>query len=156
MVQDALPIRVLLVEPNSTLRLAILDVLQGNSFAVEACDSLEQVMHRAPDGREAVALVAWQAMGGLLADEHRNHLVKVTNCVRLLVMVPRRWARLLDATDLSAVVAGIVPKPFEAEELVAAIRAAAAIPSEVATYLAKTRKGPRPLSAPERPASASS
>lgn len=116
--------RVLLVEPNAPLRSAILELLTASHLDVEVCESLDQVMMQSSDGQETVALVAWQAMGGLLADEHRNHLLRISNRVRLLVMVPRRWARLLDATDLSAVVAGIVPKPFEADELLAAIGAA--------------------------------
>jgi DNA-binding response OmpR family regulator len=124
MAQHLASTRVLLVEPNSALRSAILDLLTASHIEVETCESLDQVMMHSSDGQETVALVAWQAMGGLLADEHRDHLLRISNRVRLLVMVPRRWSRLLDATDLRAVVAGIVPKPFEADELLAAISAA--------------------------------
>ena len=46
--------------------------------------------------RDEVALVAWQAMDGLLADDHRHHLQQLTQRLRLVVMVPRAWARLLE------------------------------------------------------------
>src|SRR5262245_36812780 len=110
--------RVALVEPNAALRSAVVAVLEGAQFDVAVCESLEQVLKQTSAEHGAVALVAWQAMDGLLADEHRNHLLKLTHRVRLVIMVPRRWSRLLDATDLGDVVAGIVAKPFEADELI--------------------------------------
>ncbi len=125
MAQPGSFVRVLLLEPNATSRSAILSVLDSSHYDVDVCDSLDQVLVHAST-HDTVALVAWQAMNGLLADEHRNHLLKLTNRLRLVIMVPRRWARLLVTTDLGGVVAGIVPKPFEADELVSAIRGAAA------------------------------
>ncbi len=123
--------RVFLVEPNASLRSAEQAVLEAARFDVAVCTSLEQVVVQTRADRGAVALVAWQAMDGLLADEHRNHLLKLTHQVRLLVMVPRRWSRLLDATDLGDVVAGIVAKPFEADELIEAVRAASREPADL-------------------------
>ena len=123
--------RVFLVEPNASLRGAVLAVLEGAEFEVTPCDTLDQVLVQTSAEHGAVALVAWQAMDGLLADDHRNHLLKLTHRVRLVIMVPRRWSRLLDATDLGDVVAGIVPKPFEADELIAAVRAASREPVDV-------------------------
>jgi len=116
--------RVLLIEPNPSLRSAMLAVLEGAEFEVTLCDTLDQVLLQTSAEHGAVALVAWQAMDGLLADEHRNHLLNLTRRVRLVIMVPRRWSRLLDATDLGDIVAGIVAKPFEADELIGAVRAA--------------------------------
>jgi len=116
--------RVLLIEPNTSLRSAVLAVLEGAEFEVTLCDRLDQVLSQTSAEHGAVALVAWQAMDGLLADEHRNHLLNLSRRVRLVLMVPRRWSRLLDATDLGDIVAGIVAKPFEADELIAAVRAA--------------------------------
>jgi CheY-like chemotaxis protein len=118
------PIRLLLVEPNPTARAAIRELLDPQQYRVEVCDSLDQVIAQSGGAPNLVALVAWQAMGGLLADEHRNHLLKVTNRIRLIVLVPRRWAPLLEPTDLGKVVAGIVPKPFEPDELATALDAA--------------------------------
>ena len=102
----------------------MLAVLEGAEFEVTLCDTLDQVLLQTSAEHGAVALVAWQAMDGLLADEHRNHLLNLTRRVRLVIMVPRRWSRLLDATDLGDIVAGIVAKPFEADELIGAVRAA--------------------------------
>ena len=123
--------RVLLVEPNAPLRGAVVAVLEGAEFEVTLCDTLDQVLAQPSAEQGGVALVAWQAMDGLLADEHRIHLLKLTHRVRLVIMVPRRWSRLLDATGLGDVVAGIVPKPFEADELIAAVRAASREPVDV-------------------------
>jgi DNA-binding response OmpR family regulator len=125
-VQDA-P-RILVLEPNHQLRSAVLSLLAAERYAVEVCDSLEQVLAQHDHARPTVALVAWQSMEGLLAEEHRHTLRALTRRVRMVVMVPRRWARLLDSTDLAATVAGLVAKPFEAEELLEKLQAALAIP----------------------------
>src|SRR5437867_623181 len=91
---------VLVVEPNPALRSAILAVLDAERYQVEACESLQQVLV-CQDGRaRVIALVAWQSMDGLLAEQQRQRLVEVTSRLRLVLMVPRRWARLLDSTDL--------------------------------------------------------
>ena len=94
----------------------------AEQYEVETCASLEQAVARASGHSEALALVAWQCMEGLLADEHRHSLRELTRELRLVVMVPRRWARILEGTDLG--VTGIVPKPFGADELVASVRQA--------------------------------
>ena len=109
--------RVLLLEPNAALRSAIMTVLGAEHYQVDVCDSLEDVLVGTDHLAQTVALVAWQSMEGLLAEEHRHHLTELTRRVRLVVMVPRRWARLLESTDLASAVAGLVAKPFEAQEL---------------------------------------
>src|SRR5438105_7065153 len=126
-----LPPRILVLEPNSQLRAAVLSLLAAERYTVEECDSLEQVLARHDDARPTVALVAWQSMEGLLAEEHRHTLREVTRRLRMVVMVPRRWARLLESTDLSETVAGLVAKPFEAEELLDKLQAALAIPVDL-------------------------
>jgi len=130
MADPSLPRRILLVEPNAALRSAIISVLEAVQCSVEVCDSLDSVVTRGYGADDEVALVAWQAMGGLLGDEHRYHLQKLTQHLRLVVMVPRTWARLLDATDLGGCVGGIIPKPFEADELLSVLRAAMRAPSQ--------------------------
>jgi DNA-binding response OmpR family regulator len=128
MVQLASSTRVLLVEPNVALRSAIVTLLEAAQFDVDVCETLGDAVARTSGARDPVALVAWQAMGGLLADDRRGHLVRLTSRVRVVLMVPRRWARLLEATDLSGIVAGILPKPFEADALLDAVRAATCQP----------------------------
>jgi DNA-binding response OmpR family regulator len=127
---DATLGHVLLVEPNPALRSAILLVLDAERYHVEACDSLEQVLVRQDGRARVIALVAWQSMEGLLAEQHRQRLVELTSRLRLVLMVPRRWARLLDRTDLGAAVAGFVSKPFEADELLATLQRALGTPVE--------------------------
>jgi DNA-binding response OmpR family regulator len=118
--------RVLLLEPNAPLRAAILTILSAEHYQTEAVDTLDEVLPRAARDERSVALVAWQSMEGLLAEEHRHDLVELSRRLRLVVMVPRRWARLLGATDLPAAVTGLISKPFEADELIASIDAALA------------------------------
>jgi len=107
--------RVLLVEPNTVLRSAIETVLQAEDYQVEACESLDEAVHRADERAQVIALVAWQSMEGLLAEERRHHLGELTKRLRLVLMVPRRWTRLLDQTDLGTYVNGLIAKPFEAD-----------------------------------------
>jgi hypothetical protein len=120
--------QVLLLEPNYQLRSAILSVLDEERYLVETCDCLEQVLVRADASGRTIALVAWQSMEGLLAEEHRENLAELSRRVRLLVMVPRHWARLLQSTDLGSLVAGLVAKPVQAEELFGKLEQALAIP----------------------------
>src|SRR3954453_3794083 len=70
--------RVLLLEPNAGLRTAIYEVLTSEQYAVEHYQSLDQVVASA-HGTYHVALVAWQSMEGLLADEHRHTLAQLTD-----------------------------------------------------------------------------
>jgi DNA-binding response OmpR family regulator len=113
---------ILLVEPNAPLRSAIRTLLAAERYQVELCDSLEQVRTRTNGRQSAIALVAWQSMDGLLAEDRREHLVELTRGVRLVLMVPRRWSRLLQQTELCHAVAGLVAKPFEADELLGTLQ----------------------------------
>ena len=116
--------RVLLLEPNAPLRSAVQTVLSSEHYEVQICSSLEQVLVQADGHPPTVALVAWQSMEGLLAEEHRHDLAELTRRLRLVVTVPRRWARLLERTDVADIVAGLVAKPFEADELLQAVQRA--------------------------------
>lgn len=120
--------RVLLLEPSAPLRSAVLAVLRSEQYEVQTCGSLEDLLARSDGHPATVALVAWQSMEGLLAEEHRNHLVELTQRIRLVLMVPRRWARLLERTDVAQTVAGLVAKPFEADELLQALQRALVSP----------------------------
>jgi FixJ family two-component response regulator len=123
--------RVIVVEPNAALRSALLTLLAAERYEVESCNSLEQVVLRSNNAPHVVALVAWQSMQGLLTEEHRHNLYELTRRLRLVLMVPRRWARLLDQTDLGVVVTGFVAKPFEADELLHALQQALLRPAEI-------------------------
>jgi CheY-like chemotaxis protein len=112
---------VVLLEPNATLREAIAEVLTSENYTVEACQSLDEVIARSR-GEHEIALVAWQSMERLLADEHRPALLALTKRLRLLLMVPRRWKRLVDQSDLGFV--GTLSKPFGADDLLFSIAAA--------------------------------
>ncbi len=125
--------RVLLIEPNAALRSAIVTLLDAERYEVELCESLEQALRRTNDSARDVALVAWQSMEGLLADEHRHRLLEFTRRLRLVLMVPRRWLRLLEHTDLGVTVTGLIAKPFEADELFGTLQRALLAPAEEAS-----------------------
>lgn len=116
--------RVVLLEPNAALRSAIVTLLRAEQYNVEISDSFEHVQELANAPGNTVALVAWQSMQGLLAEARRESLLEVTRRLRLVVMVPRAWARLLENTDLPTAVAQLIAKPFEADELLAKLNAA--------------------------------
>ncbi len=122
------PPRVLLLEPNAALRSAIVTLLGAEQFCVELCQSFDEVLSRADEAEPTVALVAWQSMQGLLAEDNRASLVDLSRRLRLVVMVPRRWAKLLETTDLHSALAGMVAKPFAADELLDRLRSALEVP----------------------------
>lgn len=122
--EDARP-RVLIVEPNIALRSAIETVLTAQDLTVEVCGTLQQLLVRSEATTPAVALVAWQAMDGLLAEEHRPDLLDLSKRFRLVVMVPRRWLKLLENTDLGVSIAAMIPKPIEADQLIETVERAA-------------------------------
>jgi DNA-binding response OmpR family regulator len=132
---------VLLLEPNASLRAAVLTILSAEHYQTEAIDSLDEVLARASSTERSVALVAWQSMEGLLAEEHRHHLAELCRRLRLVVMVPRRWARLLEVTDLPATVTALISKPFEADELIETLEAALARPIAPHALAADGRTG---------------
>lgn len=123
--------RILLVEPNAALRSAIVTVLAAERYDVELCDTLEQAREWMDAGERVLALVAWQSMQGLLAEERRQTLVELTSRLRLVLMVPRHWLRLLERTDLGAAVTGFIAKPFQADELLGTLERALLVPAEV-------------------------
>jgi len=118
--------RVLLLEPNVALRSAITTILGAERYRVEVVDSLEQLLDESAPFDSTVALVAWQGMHGLLAEERRSDLADVTRRVRLVLMVPRPWWRLLEGSHLTRAVTGLIAKPFEADELLATVQTALA------------------------------
>jgi len=120
--------RVLLVEPNAPLRSAVVAVLKAEQYEVQTCGSLQDALVHTDGQAPTVALVAWQSMNGLLAEERRHALEDLTRRVRLVVMVPRHWAHLLEQTNVASTVAGIVAKPFAADELLHVLRRALRVP----------------------------
>lgn len=118
--------RVLLLEPNVALRSAITTILGAERYEVDVVESLEQLLEESAPFDSTVALVAWQGMQGLLAEERRSDLKDVARRIRLVVMVPRPWWRLLEGTDLTRAVMGLIAKPFEADELLATVQTALA------------------------------
>ena len=130
--------RVLVLEPNAALRSALVTLLTAEHYGVEAHTSLEQVVAAADGSVDAVGLIAWQSMRGLLAEERRRDLVELAARVRIVVMVPRTWARLLESTEVTRIVAGLVAKPFQADELLGVLKNALATPLSGERLLKRT------------------
>jgi len=105
-------------------------ILSAEGFEVQRVDSLDEALACARSADQTVAVVAWQSMDGLLAEERRHNLKELARRLRLVVMVPRRWARLLHATDLPQTGIALVAKPFEADELISQIELALGQPLE--------------------------
>jgi len=95
-------------------------VLTADGYQVQTCDSLPRLMAHAPFAERDLALVAWQSMQGMLADEHRHELARFAARVPIVLIVPRRWLRLLQQTDLCAT--ALLPKPFDPDELRMCVR----------------------------------
>ena len=114
--------RIFVVEPNVAVRAGIVDILASEQYEVQVCTSLGQVIRAAASHPSSVALVAWQGMDGLLTEEHRHDLVECVRRLRLVIMIPRRWSRLLDADALAS--AQLLEKPFDGDELLAVIKRA--------------------------------
>ena len=117
------PRRVLLLEPSPSLRQAVEAVLSAEGYLVTPCDSIEQLVARAHESAPELALAAWQTLNGLLSDERRHDLAAVTRRVRLVLMVPRSWLRILQPGELG--LAGLLAKPIDPDELLECVRRAA-------------------------------
>jgi len=106
---------VFLLEPKADLRHALEELLSAQGYLVVACDSLPDLLARATATRCDLALIAWQGMQGLLADEHRRDLTQLAERLPMVIMVPRSWFRVLHPPDLA--VRALLGRPFDAEEL---------------------------------------
>jgi DNA-binding response OmpR family regulator len=107
--------RLFLLESNTTVRDAIHYVLCAEGYDIQACDSLPQLIAHAPFADGDFALLAWQSMDGLLSETHRHDMAQLAELLPIVLIVPRRWLRLLTPGDFS--VTALLPKPFDPEEL---------------------------------------
>ena len=73
------------------------------------------------EGTSGVAVLDWTMAAGLLTDEHRHDLAKLTRRIPLVVLVPEKWLRQMSAEDFG--VAALVPKGWAAEALLPALEA---------------------------------
>jgi DNA-binding response OmpR family regulator len=116
--------RILLVVRDPRLRPALDVLLRGEGFEPVACAGIASLATRSSDSDEIV-LLDWTMAEGLLADEHRPGLRALARRVPIVLMVPSRWASLLSEEDLG--IAALLPKPFNADALLAALRRASLV-----------------------------
>ncbi len=120
-----------------SLRRLLRLLLPTEGWSVEAAASLAEARERARSG--GVLLADWGRLDGLMAEERRSELSALAGEVPLVVVVPGFWSRYLSAADLG--IAALLPKPFGAVELMAALDLAATWSSAAAPAPAP----PRPL-----------
>jgi hypothetical protein len=109
-----------LVVRDSRLRALLARVLSEGSWSVVAETSVLQ-LSRSIEGSGGVAVLDWTMADGLLTDEHRCDLARLTRRIPLVVLVPEKWLRQMSAEDFG--VAALVPKGWAAEALLPALEA---------------------------------
>ena len=117
--------RILLVLRDSRLRAALDVLLQGEGFDPVTCAGIASLTTAASGESDDIALVDWTMAEGLLAEEHRPGLRALARRVPMVLMVPCRWASLLSEEDLG--IAALLPKPFDADTLLAAVSRASLV-----------------------------
>ena len=117
--------RILMVLRDSRLRAALDILLRGEGFEPVTCTGIASLTTAASGESDEIALVDWTMAEGLLAEEHRPGLRALGRRVPMVIMVPCRWASLLSEEDLG--IAALLPKPFDADTLLAAVRRASLV-----------------------------
>lgn len=106
--------RVHLLVRDARLRGMLTRALSDAGWCVGAQTTLRDLWN----GTEAtggVAVLDWTMAGGLLNEEHRQDLSRVTRRIPLVVLVPEAWLRQMSAADFG--VAALVPKGWAAVAL---------------------------------------
>jgi len=127
-----------LLDSNHATRAGIQQLLSQHGHTVVTCNSFAGLLTHAPFTDADLALVAWQTMGGLLADEHRDDLARLAERVPMAIMVPRNWLRFLNANDLG--VKALLPRPFDPVELLVCVSATAESATEGAQAAVETAR----------------
>ena len=115
---------ILLVVRDARLRAGLDALLRDEGFEPVVCPGIASLATRSGDSDEIV-LLDWTMAGGLLADEQRPGLLALARRVPIVLMVPSRWASLISEEDLG--IAALLPKPFNADALLAALRRASLV-----------------------------
>jgi DNA-binding response OmpR family regulator len=106
--------RVHLVVRDARLRAIITRVLSDGGWWVDAEANVRQLWSSI-EGTSGVAVLDWTMADGLLTDEHRHDLSRLTRRIPLVVLVPEKWLRQMSAEDFG--VAALVPKGWASEAL---------------------------------------
>ncbi len=113
--------RVLLVEPDDTLREVIAAVLSDEGFLVVRCESLAAAHLEAGQTAGDVALVDFWRPGALaLCPSDRRQFGSPDRAFRLVVVTDHVLDPAVTATSLG--VDAILPKPFDLADLLGAVR----------------------------------
>lgn len=89
-------------------------VLTDAGWRVEAEPSLPRLWNGV-EATGGLAVLDWTMADGLLSEEHRHDLGRLTRRIPLVVLVPEGWLRQLSAEDYG--VAALVPKGWATEAL---------------------------------------
>jgi two-component system phosphate regulon response regulator PhoB len=103
---------VLLLEDDAAIRELLEIALADDGHNVHVCESPEQVIHRAREIRQALAVVDfWGESQLVLTEEERAEVVRLADAVPTILVTGRRWAEHHPAGDLG--VLDIIGKPFD-------------------------------------------
>jgi len=109
----------------------MLRLLPEQGVHLSRCAEATDLFAESKDSR-TVGLLDWAQAGGLLGKEHLREFRVLCQRIPVILLVPRQWRNMLNASDLG--VAAILSKPLELNELLAKVE-----------WLASQRGTVRPL-----------
>jgi DNA-binding response OmpR family regulator len=117
------PGRVLLMEDEDTLREVLSEALTGEGYEVETSRTFAELYRAATELRGDLALADfWGPSQRCLTDEDRAQIAQLTRLIPVILMTARGWAGQVTAEQLGTL--ALLRKPFELEEMLAAVGAA--------------------------------
>lgn len=114
----------LLLENDETLRAIVSECFAEAGFGVTQCSSLEDIRSALATFPGAVVLTdSWPGSGdNELHDAHRAEILDLAKTAPLILTTGRAWA--VNASEGEFGSAIVLPKPYDLEALVAAVRTA--------------------------------
>jgi DNA-binding response OmpR family regulator len=127
--------RVLLVERDALLRKVLHGFCQAEGLDVRICVSLAELWSRIGGSPGDVALMDADSVDGLFGEEHSYHLGRFCQAVPVVLLADDVYQ--LDRRTMAELgVAAVLPKPFDLEQLMATLHAAASDPTPAEAWTA--------------------
>ncbi len=119
-------VRVLLCEHDAALSAVLLDLFAEEHIDVTVCDSFETISEATRQFPEAVVVSDSWIEGGLaqLTDDERHQLRVLSELAPVIMTTGRDWAKHTVGSSIADRVT-VLPKPYDIDDLVAAVREAA-------------------------------
>jgi len=115
--------RAILLEDDVALRDLLLEALDGEGYAVRACETFEEI-HDAAKGKEADIAIAdfWGGSQRTLPDSDRQEIRELCSYLPVILLTGRTWAAETSAEELGA--CALIRKPFDLDFLLKTVAAA--------------------------------